>query len=620
MPTLIAQRDEPGMKGIPLPRSRAVLALCVGVVSSGCGGRTSNSPPADGPADVMTCGDGKIDEGEVCDGDDLGGETCLSRGLGDGKLACSADCMSIDETGCGQCGDGSCAPGECETCPADCATCGDGCCVASEDAASCPEDCFVPGVVVGTRDTMTSRQLDVYSADLDGELAVKLSTMDYEYWAVSPDWTRVAYSSGAVNRRLYVVPAVGGDPVSVVDADSGRFIWAPDSSRIAFEAADWALGTVTLYTSLPSGEGAVPLAEVSAPPYIRFFTWAPDSSRIFHDGADGWLHVVRPDGTDDIPLWQFGVSSVSLLLGGVKLAPDGSRIAWVDASWTLHTVGTDGGGHEICGQGLTYVLWIRWAPDSSRIGYVADQDTSGVLEVYTCVPDGSGSVRVSGALVAGGSASPPTWAPDSSRIAYLADQETDDVTEVYSSLPDGTGNVKVSGPLVAGGSVVDANGLDPAWAPDSSRIAYVADQDTDEVFELYSSLPDGSGNIKVSGPLVAGGDVMHPHLVSGSWFRWAPDASRIAYVADQDTDDVHELYTSFPGGGGNNKISAPLAAGQTILSGVWSSHSSRIVYAPRTTAAGNYAYELIGAVPDGSGSVGIWTPPAGVGVDSFVVR
>ncbi|WP_211227230.1 hypothetical protein, partial [Saccharospirillum impatiens] len=61
----------------------------------------------------------------------------------------------------------------------------------------------------------------------------------------------------------------------------------------------------------------------------------------------------------------------------------------------------------------------------------------------------------------------------------------------------------VSGPLVSANSDV----VDFQWSPDSSRLAYRADQDTDGVNELYSSLAAGGDNVKVSGPLVTNGDV-----------------------------------------------------------------------------------------------------------------
>jgi hypothetical protein len=139
------------------------------------------------------------------------------------------------------------------------------------------------------------------------------------------------------------------------------------------------------------------------------------------------------------------------------------------------------------------------------------------------------------------------WAPDSSLIAYRADQDTDFIEELYTSPPDGSGNDKVSfDPLVAGGEVATQFG----WAPDSSRVAYIADQDSDNLFELYSALPDGSVNDKVSGPLQINGRVFE--------FAWAPDSSRIAYRADQEFDFVDELFSSQPDGSGNGKISGTI--------------------------------------------------------------
>jgi len=47
------------------------------------------------------CGDGNIDsgEGEVCDGDNLGGQTCASLGYDSGILSCKLDC-TFDTSGC----------------------------------------------------------------------------------------------------------------------------------------------------------------------------------------------------------------------------------------------------------------------------------------------------------------------------------------------------------------------------------------------------------------------------------------------------------------------------------------------------------------------------------------
>ena len=47
-----------------------------------------------------TCGDNVRTLTERCDGTDLGGETCQTLGFASGTLACTADCSGLDKTGC----------------------------------------------------------------------------------------------------------------------------------------------------------------------------------------------------------------------------------------------------------------------------------------------------------------------------------------------------------------------------------------------------------------------------------------------------------------------------------------------------------------------------------------
>ena len=63
----------------------------------------------------LTCGNGIKDGSDVCDGDDLGGETCISRGYEDGTLKCLDNCAGFDTSQCGKsvtCGNGEIDSGE----------------------------------------------------------------------------------------------------------------------------------------------------------------------------------------------------------------------------------------------------------------------------------------------------------------------------------------------------------------------------------------------------------------------------------------------------------------------------------------------------------------------------
>ena len=92
------------------------------------------------------CGDGAIQtvHGEVCDGENLAGETCMGLSLGSGTLRCSDNCK-WDTSGCelnGVCGDGILQTAQEEVCDGD--ALGDGTCVTEgfyEGELTCGQDC-----------------------------------------------------------------------------------------------------------------------------------------------------------------------------------------------------------------------------------------------------------------------------------------------------------------------------------------------------------------------------------------------------------------------------------------------------------------------------------------------
>lgn len=54
----------------------------------------------DPSCDPMACGNNQTQVGEVCDGEDLTGESCITQGYGGGDLACQANCMNFDDSAC----------------------------------------------------------------------------------------------------------------------------------------------------------------------------------------------------------------------------------------------------------------------------------------------------------------------------------------------------------------------------------------------------------------------------------------------------------------------------------------------------------------------------------------
>ncbi len=481
--------------------------------------------------------------------------------------------------------------------------------------------------VVFTADKDLDNRVDLYLAMLDGSAVYRLNDplvpggqiLEYK---ISPDRRYVAYRAVQDTDNvveLYVARADGSGVVKVspslpANGDIYDFAWSPDNSRLAYRSDQYTDYMYELFTSRVDGTSN---ARVSGPLVtggnVESYSWAPDGSRIAYTADQNTNNVTelfasRPDGTGNVRI------SGPLVAGGSVYnyvwAPDSSRIAYIARQFTtrtaeLFTSYPDGSGnirvsHILPSDNDFLNGDIQWAPDSSRLAYRSYFDyyySSGsyyvyyyAQNIYSTRPDGTGATQVS--------AVPRVyneyryigqydWAPNSSRIAYSAEQNTDNIVELFTSGPDGSGNVRVSGSLVAGGSVDSYNF---AWAPDSSRIAYRADQLTDNIYELFTSDPIGNGNVRVSGSLATNGNVYN--------FSWSPDSRYLAYMANQLSNDVFELYTAAPDGSLNPRVSGPMPYNGDVQGFVWSADATRLVY--RADQLVDDQFELFVAAPDGN--------------------
>ena len=198
-------------------------------------------------------------------------------------------------------------------------------------------------------------------------------------------------------------------------------------------------------------------------------------------------------------------------------------------------------------EGLIHELAL--SPSGDRVAYLADGEVDEVNELY--VADVSGATpgparKVSGTLAANADAGHGfMFSPDGTKLAFI--------TGVGASAPrwdlyvvDVTGAEpgqakKVNGQLVTGGSVGSGFFISTPsqfrFSPDSKRIAYVADERVDELHELF--VADVSGDVpgmplRISGSLVSGGDV--------SSFQFSPDGEGLSFTADAQRDEVLDLF------------------------------------------------------------------------------
>ena len=204
---------------------------------------------------------------------------------------------------------------------------------------------------------------------------------------------------------------------------------------------------------------------------------------------------------------------------------------------------------------------------------------------------GAAQVKLNGRLVAGGGVLGALLGPDGSRVVYHADQDRNDVFEVFSAPVDGSaGPVKLSDPS----SFVQLDTV--RISPDGTRVAYVADEEANplfDLFELYTVPIDGSASpVRVSGALVSGGDV-EPD------FQFSPDGSWLVYRADQVLNNRIELF-SVPADGSLSarRLNTTLANDRDVKSFGISPDGERVVYIANQNAFQNQ--ELHSVPIDGS--------------------
>lgn len=430
--------------------------------------------------------------------------------------------------------------------------------------------------VVFSLENDDDRVYDLYSMPLHGGPRVHLNAPlvagpiagDVSHGAYSPDGAWIVYRADQDTDEileLYRAPAGGGAPVKL-DAPLGRsgdvedFRISPDSRRVVY-AADVVVGGVRDLYSVPiEGGTAVPLnLEHGTGSGIYLYEIAPDSRRVVYvNEVEGQsvLFSVPIEGGPSVALSSVGDGDVLLF----RTAPDATRVVYAaygpgyPLQLLLSSVPIEGGATTPLhspGAGLTgFSGFLEVLPDSSGVVYSAMLETPGVAELYRSDIHGAGTVRLS-ELVSGRDLRGIAVAPDSRHIVYVADQDTDEVFELFGVELTTLARTKLSGPLVAGG---DAG--DPRISPDSSTVVFRADALVDERRELFRVPIAGGPVARLGAAPVNGGDVES--------FRIAPDSARVVYLADERADEVFELYAAPLAGGASVALSGTLTLGGDV--------------------------------------------------------
>ena len=166
----------------------------------------------------------------------------------------------------------------------------------------------------------------------------------------------------------------------------------------------------------------------------------------------------------------------------------------------------------------------------------------------------------------------PAWAPDGSRIAFVS--ERDGNAEIYVMNADGTGQTRLTRNRVADRT--------PAWSPDGRQIAFTSERDGND--EIYVMNGDGSGLVRLTN------DPAHDRDPA-----WSPHGNRIAFVSNRSGPaEVHTMSTS-----GSN-VTRITSLGGEAADLTWSPEGLRIAFTHTTCAFYSCDTVLLVATADGT--------------------
>ena len=346
---------------------------------------------------------------------------------------------------------------------------------------------------------------------------------DFDTPVVSPDGRWVIYPHDAETNEaleLFRANVAGGQPERIsgllpASAEVVHYAFTPDGSRIVWTAAQDIVDTVEIY-SAPSGGTAGSFVKVNEALDASFNAVV---SGISADSQSAVYYVNNGSTHENNEIWY------ATLDGETQdqrvLLPSGRDIFNVEVS-----------------------------ADFSRIVYLADATVNDRFEVWSVGTTSGTPIQLNGALVAGGDVGTFAVAPVGNLVAYVADQQEDGTSELYVVANDGVGGAdKVNAPLADGEQITGAS-----WFPGGAHLLYGKQTGGDVAF--WAVEPDGDNPVQLSGAMVDGGGIV-AGAVSADW---------LVYVADQQQDERFELYSVPVTGGSVGKLNPALPDGADVRS------------------------------------------------------
>jgi dipeptidyl aminopeptidase/acylaminoacyl peptidase len=402
---------------------------------------------------------------------------------------------------------------------------------------------------------------------------------------------------------------VPGSPVRVNEFLYGRtltsFQWSPDGGYIAYTLRN--SSSEELYVTAVTNPGTATLVESAATASATGYVWLNSGQTLAVATTRGTLDLVDVAGatlikqTAPLPAVASGEQRG---IGGLVASPVGRALGIVYSDWA-----NDGHGAWRTVVASYYIDWPEGGSVTAAKLFAINDSSSDDILPTTFSSDGTLAIVQPGfylmtydltnpAVPVGvtGSAGGlnPYWSPTGRDLMTTAPQ-----SGIYFARV-------ASGAWSASQVVPGANTLFVEWSPNGNHILLTVDHDLRTLANVAAASPSSDVSLLPDGFLING-------FTSTSRARWSPDSTWVAFGANQTTSAIYEMYlVRWPGPGSLNPVSAMTAAPGV---GVWqfSPNSNALAYVGTTYSATTSSLHLVtlpatGAAPNAVALTGASDP------------
>lgn len=385
----------------------------------------------------------------------------------------------------------------------------------------------------------------------------------------SPDSTQVLYRSDHLQNEAFslflaqtnnnVVQQINPTLLANRDVSATGFQFSPDGARVLFHGdirADqvfeiFSVSTNAPQTSIRLSGNLVAGGDV----LLEGLQFTPDSSRVIYAANQRQLNVVELFSTPanaNIPVRLSGnlVAGGNVIPQSVQVSPDGQHVFYladqrIDNSFELFMARTDGSGSSILlsgNVGRVDLEGLQWSPDSRFVLFFGRPNgiNAPAVPYLTSLADSQVQLLLNPQQGSNGDGliqrDTIQFAGDSSRLYYLANLVLPSRQELLTAQvqPGGNALAIILNPILPpGGNVLE---FQLQSSPQGERVVYLADQLTNDSFELFSTSVAGGPTVRLNSPPAQGSDVFA--------FRISEDSQRVLYLADAAVNDQLELFIS----------------------------------------------------------------------------